>query len=121
MGTRPIRFRVENNKSKSNFWYTLVAGNGDTVMTSKASYSDKASAKRAAKRMIEALGESQLVLEYEESDGSWVQVEQVPAKKAAAPQKLDSPPPGEAVHVKLSHEPPQVSYVPAAEGLNPNR
>lgn len=110
MGTRPIRFRVENNKSKSSFWYTLVAGNGDTVMTSKTTYADTAAVKRAASRMIEALSGAPLVLEYEESDGSWVQVEQVPAKKAAprAPRKK-------------ADSGPLVSYVPAAEGLNPNR
>lgn len=112
MGTRPIRFRVESNKSKSSFWYTLVAGNGDTVMTSKASYSDKAGAKRAAKRMIEALGGAPLLLEYEESDGSWVQVEQVPAKTLASAVRPSQ---------KKADSGPLVSYVPASEGLNPNR
>lgn len=73
MGIRPIRFRVESNKSKSTFWYTLVAGNGDTVMTSKAKYDSKSNAKRAAKRQIDALLGAQLVLEYEEADGQWVQ------------------------------------------------
>lgn len=75
MGIRPIRFRVESNKSKSTFWYTLVAGNGDTVMTSKAKYSSLSTAKRAARRQIDALTSSDLVLEYEESEGEWVQEE----------------------------------------------
>lgn len=63
MATRTIRFRVESNETKSSFWYTLVAGNGNTVMTSKATYSDKATARRAAQRLIAFLGAAPLVLD----------------------------------------------------------
>lgn len=113
MGIRPIRFRVESNKAKSSFWYTLVAGNGDTVMTSKASYSTRAKAKRAAKNQIKALGESQLVLEYEEGDGSWVQ-EEVPTVVSSGPLVSGTMPKAQIPQI------PSVSFVPAAERLNPN-
>lgn len=73
MGTNPIRFKVESNKAKSSFWYTLVAGNGNTTMTSKAKYSSDESARRAARNQIEALQSTDLVLEYENADGDLVQ------------------------------------------------
>jgi uncharacterized protein YegP (UPF0339 family) len=69
MSERVITFRVESNRAKNSHWYTLVAGNGNTVMTSKAKYADKANAKRAAKDMIKALLSTQLVLEYTDPSG----------------------------------------------------
>lgn len=111
MSTRSVKFRVESNKAKSSFWYTLVAGNGDTVMTSKASYSAKAKAKRAAKRMIETLLSSQLVLEYEDKDGQWYQEEAEPVTASLSASVRAS---------QKKADPPPVSFVPAAESLNPN-
>lgn len=67
---RPITFRVESNKSKTKHWYTLVAGNGDTVMTSKTSYRERSAAKRAAKRTIKALRWSPPILEYVDQNGA---------------------------------------------------
>lgn len=108
MATRPLAFRVENNKAKSSFWYTLVAGNGDTVMTSKSTYSEKASAKRAAKRQIENLQSADLMLEYENEDGVWVQETtevEAPSTVRAARRKIVIPTPSTRV---------------AEERLNPN-
>lgn len=108
MAPRPIAFRVETNKSKSSFWYTLVAGNGDTVMTSKSTYAEKASAKRAAKRQIENLQSADLMLEYENEDGLWVQetVEaEAPNPVRVARRKIEIPEPSTRV---------------ADERLNPN-
>lgn len=73
MGTNPMRFRVESNKAKSSFWYTLVAGNGNTTMTSKAKYSGEDAARRAARNQIESLQSSDLMLEFENADGELVQ------------------------------------------------
>lgn len=69
MNPRPITFKVQSNRAKSSFWYTLVSGNGNTTMTSKAKYSTHDTAKRAAQRQIKALQSSQLVLEYTDSAG----------------------------------------------------
>lgn len=65
MSTRPQRFRVEHNKAKSSFWYTMVAGNGDTVMTSKTKYDDYDNALRAARDRVQALQTTDLVVEFE--------------------------------------------------------
>lgn len=112
MTTRPIRFRVECNKAKSSFWYTLVAGNGNTVMTSKAKYADRGNAKRAANRMIDSLLGAQLVLEYEESEGEWVQeaVEMVVASGPVAPGRA-------AVQTKTVQPP---SFAPLLGTMNPD-
>ena len=67
--TREIKFRVESNEQKDSHWYTFVAGNGNTVMTSKAKYASKANAKRAAKDAIRALRGTPMVLEYTDRDG----------------------------------------------------
>ncbi len=69
MSNRTIRVRVESNRAKNSFWYTLVAGNGNTILTSKAKYSDKDMAKRAAKRLIAALQSTPLELEYTTASG----------------------------------------------------
>lgn len=66
---RQIRFRVESNRAKNRFWYTLVSGNGNTTMTSKSSYSDHDVAKRAAIRQIRALQSAPLALEYTTASG----------------------------------------------------
>lgn len=69
MATRSVAFRVESNKAKSSFWYTLVAGNGNTVMTSKATYVDRSTAKRAARNQILSMQSADLVLEYDDGSG----------------------------------------------------
>lgn len=67
--SRAVRFRVESNRAKSTFWYTLVSGNGNTTMTSKAKYSSHAAAKRAAERQISALSVAPLAIEYVDGYG----------------------------------------------------
>ena len=69
MGKRTIRFRVERNRARDTYWYTLVAGNGNTIMTSKTTYSDRDVAKRAARNLVEALQSSALELEYTTASG----------------------------------------------------
>lgn len=54
--------------------YTVVSGNGQTLLTSEQ-YFDKASAKRAARRFIEAINQAPMKLEYwDEANGklTWV-------------------------------------------------
>lgn len=88
MSARTITFRVEENQAKNRFWYTLVAGNGDTVMTSKSDYSEKAGARRAARRMIKALRSTDLVLEYTDRTGRLVrETEDVAASEAMTPEQ----------------------------------
>lgn len=105
MATNRIRFRVEHNKAKTSFWYTLVAGNGNTVMTSKSTYDDYDNAKRAARRQIEALREAPLVLEFER-DGETVQEEVSSTSTRRARKKVVLPEP---------------SLGPFNRNLNPNR
>jgi len=88
MINRAIRFRVESNKAKSSYWYTLVAGNGNTIMTSKSTYVDKQVAKRAARRLIDALQASPLELEYTTPSG------QVLREPVADPLQWSIEPPG---------------------------
>lgn len=105
MGTRAITFKVQSNKSKSSFWYTLVSGNGNTTMTSKAKYSSHDTAKRAAERQIAALQSSEMVLEYtnaagqtfRESRGAQLSAQQVGVSMTAVhPRELTEPSPAPA-------------------------
>lgn len=58
-----MRFRIEDNPFTGAFWYTLVSGNGNTIMTSKATYTDRSVAKRAAERARDALQSSEIIVE----------------------------------------------------------
>lgn len=103
MTTRPIRFRVESNRAKSSFWYTIVSGNGNTTMTSKAKYSSYGVAKRQAERQIRALQSAPLVLEYVTAAGQVCQEvvtpeatervpwEYLPAELTTVPIQSESP------------------------------
>lgn len=108
-----MRLRVESNKAKSSFWYTLVAGNGNTVMTSKAKYSSDDSARRAARNQVESLQSSDLILEFENADGELVQ--EVSPSVAASTVSADS---GQAAKTPVVLPTPSKAVFEA--NLNPN-
>lgn len=113
MGTNPMRFRVESNKAKSSFWYTLVAGNGNTIMTSKAKYDDYGNALRAARNAAESLQSTDLIVEYER-DGEQYE-EFYPSAQVAAPASNG----GEKKRARGKIELPVPSLVPFESQLNP--
>lgn len=58
MKQRPITFDVKHNDEKTEFWYDLVAGNGNTVMRStKTDYANADSARRAARRLADLIND----------------------------------------------------------------
>jgi len=112
MGTNPVRFRVECNKAKTSFWYTIVSGNGNTTMTSKAKYDDYDNALRAARRQAEAITSSPLIIEFERY-GELVEEDVTPSTPiadAVSPQR-----PKRQVKV-----PPEPSLAVFEANLNPN-
>ena len=113
----PIRFRVESNKVKSSFWYTLVSGNGNTTMTSKAKYSSDEAARRAARNQAEALQNADLVVEWENAEGDIVQ------EQASSPETVDHSDDQVAGFRRTRREGlavPEPSLAPAQAYLNPN-
>ncbi|AEJ95297.1 hypothetical protein SEA_LITTLELAF_13 [Mycobacterium phage LittleLaf] len=63
---RTVRIRIESNKAKTSFWYTLVAGNGNTIMRSTAKYTTEWNCRTAATRLCDALRFSPLAVEVQD-------------------------------------------------------
>ena len=114
--SNPQRFRVESNRAKNSFWYTMVAGNGNTVMTSKTKYDDYDNALRAARDRALALQSTDIVVEFEH-DGDVYEEVYPSASVEAGPS--DQP----RGYKRTSREAvamPEPSFAVAQSLLNPN-
>jgi hypothetical protein len=115
MSNRTVRFRVESNKKKSTFWYTLVSGNGNTTMTSKAKYSSEDAARRAARNQAKALGFAPLAIEFVNAVGETVIEPVTGLREEVRSVALTGP----TTPVRPGKPIPQPSLRPALDRLNP--